>query len=346
MPESKRSKKQVAIEYFTSLDDSIPLRDRVDSLVEYMKIEFVNGQTERVVFNYIRDLIPLADMPSSDDEIFHKILHQKLLEETKYDRGYYSSDEEKGKPTRWDLMGSREKILKILPLMDMYTTEVYAANSFAFSRRDGKLYFGKYTADQEISDNGWLSRFSDGADALKNHFPFLSKSQLEHPIANDAAVEISKCVLSDAEAEEMMELLTKHGSSGLAFKALKESGNSRSYSPTAERQKSAGRNGGVGGAILAVIILAFVAYLFLKPSTSSSEDSSESTIASDSGGASEYRSGSDSSSSGSSSIRDGMTSETREKYDNLSPEGKAYVDDQMKKADEFCARNPDFDACW
>ncbi|WP_324073430.1 MAG: hypothetical protein RSE14_10450 [Erythrobacter sp.] len=342
MTESKRSKKQLAIEYFTSLDDSTPLRDRVDSLVEYMKMEFVNGQTERVVFNYIRDIIPSSDMPSSDDEIFHKILAQKFLEETKFDRGYYNSADENDEPTRWDLMTSREKILKILPLMNLYTTEVYAANSFAFSRRNGKLYFGKYTADQEVSDNGWLSRFSDGADALKNHFPFLSRWQLEEPMSDDAMVEISKTVLSDAEAEEVRGLLTKHGSSGLAFKALKESGNSRSRSPSAERQKNTGRNGGLGGAILVVILLAFVSYIFLKPSTSPSENSSEPAIASDYEGTSEYRSESDSSYSGpSSSIRESMNSEQREKYDNMSSEGKAYVDDQMRQYDEYCAGSSD-----
>lgn len=342
MAESKKSKKQVAIEYFKSLDESDSLRNRIDSLVEYMKIEFVNGQTERVVFNYIRDLIPVSDLPASDDEIFHKILAQKFLEETKYDRGYYSSDDEKGKPTRWELMNSRDKILKILPLMDMYTTEVYAANSFAFSRRNGKLYFGKYTADQEISDNGWLSRFSDGADALKNHFPFLTKWQLEHPIANDAAVEISKNVLSDAEAEEMRRLLAKHVSSDLAFEALKKSGNSSSYVSSAERQKYTGGSSGLGGAIVALIFLAFLAYVFLKPSSSPSKNSSEASVASDSGITNGYSAGSASSYSGSSSsIRNSMNYEQREKYDNMSAEGKAYVDDQMKKYDEYCSNSSD-----
>lgn len=342
MAEPKRSKKQIAIEYFTSLDGSTPLRDRVDSLVEYMKIEFVNGQTERVVFNYIRDLIPSADTPSADDEIFHKILAQKFLEETNYERGYYSSDDEKGKPTRWDLMSSREKILKILPLIDMYTTEVYAANSFNFSRRDGKLYFGKYIADQEISDNGWLSRFSDGADALKNHFPFLSKGQLEHPITNDAVVEISKNVLSDAEAAEMSRLLAKHGSSDLAFEALKKSGNSSSYVPAAEEKKSTGRSNGLAVTIVALISLAFLAYIFLKPSSSPSNNSSESSVASDSGGNNGYSAGSGSSyDESSSSTGNSMNYEQRDKYDNMSSEGKAYVDDQMKKYDEYCSKSSD-----
>lgn len=344
---SKRSKKQVAVDYFKSLGDSTPLRDRIDSLVEYMKIEFVNGQTERVVFNYVRDVIPRSEMPKSDGDIFHKILNHKFLKETEFDRGKYSSADEKGKPCRWDLMNSKEKILKVLPLMDLYTTEVFAANSFAFSRRNGKLYFGKYTADQEVIDNGWLSRFSDGADALKNHFPFLTKGQLEQPISNDSLAEISKCVLSDTEAEEMRGLLNQHGSSHIAFESLKKTGSSSSNVASVGKLKKSSASSNVGGAIFAMILLAFFAYIFLKPGAPSSISTSEASVASASGDNSGYSAGSGSSYDGSSSsVRDSMASETRKKYDNLSSEGKAYVDEQMKKANDFCAKHPDFESCW
>lgn len=35
-----------------------------------------------------------------------------------------------------------------------------------------------------------------------------------------------------------------------------------------------------------------------------------------------------------------MTREMRQRYDGLSTEGQAHVDDQMKKYDEFCAKYP------
>lgn len=240
MAAPKKSKKEVAVEYFLSLGDAIPLRERVDALTEYMKIQYVNGQTERVVFNYIRHLISTSEIIVPDDEILQIILSNKILRETNYDRksGVYSSSDQNGKPTAWDLMSSKEKILKILPLMDFYTSEIYGANSCAFSRRDGKLYFGQYQANQEINDNGWISRFSDGTDSIKNHLPFLSKERLEQPLSNDTMVEISRNVLSETEAEEMRWLLKKHGSSQLALEALKELINNSSYVSSA----SAARN--------------------------------------------------------------------------------------------------------
>ncbi|WP_292933854.1 hypothetical protein [Novosphingobium sp. PASSN1] len=342
MSDNQKSKKQVARDYFASLNESIPLRERVDDLVEYMKIQFVNGQTERVVFNYIRDIIPDEKMPRSNDEVFQKIIERKFLKETNYYRETLLSNDKNRNMTIWNYMNSLEKILKILPLVNLYAPLL--ENRYHCFRRDGKLYLSE---GQEVKDNGWISRVWELGDDLKNIFPFHSKSQLDHPISNDTIVEISKIVLSQAEAEEMRVILKKYISPHLAFEELKKGGSSSSHLSSGGGVKNSGGSSGLGGIILALMLLALLGYVFLKPSSPSASRASESNVASDAGGSGGYSAGSSSTYSGSSSsIRNSMASDTQEKYDNLSSEGKAYVDDQMKKADEFCARHPDVQGCW
>ena len=144
MSKKEKSKKQAAQEYFASLAGTIPLRDRVDDLVEYMKIEYVNGQTERVVFNYIRDLISQADVPSPDADLMKGILKNKFYVETRFDRSVYNGE------IRWDSMSANEKFSKLLSLTDLYETDQcfqipnghYASNKGHVSKEKNSIKFG------------------------------------------------------------------------------------------------------------------------------------------------------------------------------------------------------------
>jgi hypothetical protein len=351
--ENKKSKKKIAQQFFASLDPSRPLKARVDELVEYMKIEFVNGQTERVVFNYIRDIVPEPAMPSPVSAMMKQLIRHQFDSNTRWMRG--GSENNNNSPSKWEAMSKNDKIYKLLSMMDLYETYKafglsngdYTRNSISIDIFDDKIEFGKYSYDISGNTDIWMAKFAKSHDLIRNHFPFFTREQLESAISNEDLVDISRELLSEREVLELQNILKRYGSAKSAYVALKKAETSSSYSDGSGAAKSSGGSGGLVGITLLLMFLGFLAYMIIRPSTSSTENYSDSSIASDSGSANDYRAESDSSYNGSSSsIRDSMTSETQEKYDNLSPEGKSYVDEQMKMADEFCARNPDFESCW
>ncbi len=350
MAEKQKSKKKAAQEFFASLDPSLPIKIRVDELVEYMKIEFVNGQTERVVFNYIREVLPAPSMPMPVSAMMKELIRYQFDSNTSWMR----SDPEKknNSPSRWESMSANEKICKLLSMVDLYETDKafrlsngdYTRNSISIFFDDEKIIFGKYIYNIPEEKDLWVAKFAKSYDLIRNHFPFFTREQLENPISNDDLVDISRDFLSEREVLKFQNVLERYGSAKSAYVALKKEIKSNSYSDSSVAAKSAG---GLGWAMLALMVLAVLAYIFLMPNNSSNENTSEPSIDSDYGSADEYSTGSDSAySEPSSSIRDSMNSEQRQQYDNLSSEGKAYVDEQMKKADDFCARNPGFEACW
>lgn len=338
MPKKDKSKKQAAQDYFASLVGTRPLRERVDELVEYMKIEYVNGQTERVVFNYIRDLISQADMPSPNAELMKGILKNKFFVETRYERSVYNGE------IKWDSMNANEKFSKLLSLTDLYETDRcfqlskghYASNKGHVSREKNTIKFGD--AHKKISDNidnYWFSNYSKGYDLTRNHFPFFTRDQLENPASIDDVVDISREFLSEKEASKFHEMLHRHGSAKNAYLFLKKNEGTSSSAVSGGGLKYSDGKSGMGGAIFAILVLAVLGYIFLIPDDEPDSSTTGSTYSADSN----YE-------DSSSAVVDGMNLENREKYNNLNSEGKAYVDEQMKKADEFCARNPDFDSCW
>ncbi len=345
MAGKQKSKKQVARDYFASLDKSIPLRDRVDDLVEYMKIQFVNGQTERVVFNYVRDDFPKGVGPDVGGDLFKKIIRYKIDQKKDADSPLWYVDE-----------SPAGRVLAILMIVDLYAEKVqhpsgewYATNKFHLEVEDSKISFGEF----ESGDAEWVSKYCSSPDLLRNLLPFHSKEQLENPISWDDLLEFSKEYLSDDGVEVFNRVKSRGGSYKDAYDYLEDewgdyyyeldkSGAETEGMPSAEGQKDTGGSSSLGGWIVALILLAFLAYVFLKPSSPPASNASESSVASESGGASVYSAGSGSSYSGSSSsIRNSMNSEQREKYDNMSSQGKAYVDDQMRQYDEYCARSSD-----
>jgi hypothetical protein len=184
----KISKKQIAREYFSSLDTAVPLRNRVDDLVEYMKIEFVNGQTERVVFNYVRDIIPEKELPKIGDDIFKNILKYKMDQ-----RSNYLS------PLCFDDDGPVARAIAVLMIIDFYAEktvhhlgEWFYTNKIKIDELDPVFSIEKYS-----SSGSWISEYSLKDDLIRNHFPFHTKNQLESPVHREDILDIAKDYLGN-----------------------------------------------------------------------------------------------------------------------------------------------------
>lgn len=349
MAEKQKTKKQVAREYFSSMDISLPLRDRIDKLVEHMKIQFVNGQTERVVFNYIREDIPEELLPKSGGDLFKKILEYKISQKSEYTSPLWGGclDENPG-----------GKVIAILMIVDLYADklahhldgESYSTNRFNFKLKESVIEF----CDFQSENSEWVSVYCRGEDLIRNYFPFHSKDQLEFPVEKDYVLSISAEYLG----HDGVEIFNHVMSGGRTYKdALnyleddyywklnnnsKNSDQEHNYSQNAAKTRS-NRNLPVRFGLF--IIIAMVIYFSLKPNGDTPQAAAPAAIdvaPAAAEGPSGYIAGSGASyRDSSSSIRNSMTSETKEEYDNMSSEGKAYVDDQMKKYDEHCSHSSD-----
>lgn len=416
MAENQKSKKQVARDYFSSLDETLPLRKRIDDLVEYMKIQFLNGQTERVVFNYIRDIVPNNSINYLDNEIFKNILRHKMDQQSNVES-----------PLCWDDEGPVARAIAVLMIVDLYADKMvhhlgewFYTNKISIDIKESRILIGSY----DSADNGWISKYSSRNDLLKNHFPFHAKNELESPISKEELLEISKDYLGNDGVEIFNHAMSCKGSYKSALDYLEtdyywqlERGSAAisTAGETVVRNKPfilfriaqwlvaalfglfafasllnidklgitgapilmfwatlaslvgiviahsppmffrfpfKGKVGVYAGSLAAFFLFGISAGQMQAAYEKTPEgiaeaqkkvDAAEATAAASSGTYGDETLGSYSSSS---STRDSLNYKTQERYDNLSSEGKAYVDDQMQKADAFCARNPDFESCW
>lgn len=203
MADKQKSKKQIAKDYFASLGQSLPLRQRVDDLVEYMKIQFVNGQTERVVFNYIRGDIPKGVGPDTGGELLTKIIKYKIDQKQNVDS-----------PLCWVDENPAGRAIAILMIVDLYADKIqhhlgesYSINRLALKIEDSKISFGEYNSD----DVEWVSKYCSGSDLIRNFLPFHSREQLENPISYSDLIEYSKDYLGDDGVEVLHHAMSRGG---------------------------------------------------------------------------------------------------------------------------------------
>lgn len=225
------SKQKVAQQYFSSLEKSMPLRERVDATVDHMKMEFVNGQTERVVFNYIRDEVNTEGGINTDLEILKQIVQYKISIAIIY----ATENEEEWFQKRvadyqaeWIRKSPEQKLICLLAMVDLYTDKSTrpilrsVSNRLVFQKDGKKICFGESKCDAVSTDNGWMSATCSGSALVRNYFPFFTKDQLENPIALQGLSELSKGFLKEGDEITLRELISAGHNCTTALKFLEE----------------------------------------------------------------------------------------------------------------------------
>jgi len=345
MKQKDKSRKEAAQEFYKSLDSSTTLRHRVDLVVDFMKLEYVNGQTERVVFNHLRELIDPKDLPDIRCDIIEAVIKFRYYDKTDYKRLDKIGENGSPRETFWQNMGARYRVGKLLKLTDLYSTENWGLNIVAMKKVGVQIKYGNYRLEESDSDNGWFSRFSKESDSYKNHFPFFTKDQLERPLDADDIVRLAQGVLLDGDAEAIRHLLGKYPD----YKTARNRLDDRAYAlPTSDVSPNIVNQSGFSTrakVVIAVVASMLVLWVIGVRSLSSDGGNPRDLQAEAS---SEVSTDEGSLSAGVGTVIDAPTSaaarasqQQREQYNNLSADQKAYVDDQMKQYDEFCSQRGD-----
>lgn len=196
------SKKQIAQEFFQSLDQSMPWKLRLSQTIDHMKDRFPKGQTERVVYQHIRDLISEQDRPDPSAQSIKNAILAKI------DKLRRHKNETGGSFAR--IYRNHSLVQKLLMCGDLYSSGWDYNNNNDFYRTSGALIHEDESIPHDIKiDNAVL--LIDRLDFTKyprKHlrlqyseiFPYFNKSVLESPISLKELMDLSGDLLSQSEA--------------------------------------------------------------------------------------------------------------------------------------------------
>lgn len=204
------SKTKIAQEFFLSLESELSLREKIDATVDHMKTKFINGQTERVIFNYLIPLLSKEEMPKTECKTIEDIIHYKLFSNSKWEIGSYDSKEDFGQKESWSNLSKEERVYKILMLSDLNSTGYDFCNNLHMKLESGLLYFGHYINESKTESCEWFSRFAKESDSIRNHFPFFTKEQLDAPLSSRSLIRVCGDILEIEDKSLLSDLLIRH----------------------------------------------------------------------------------------------------------------------------------------
>ncbi len=203
------SKKEIAQEFFRSLDQNTPWKLRLSQTIDHMQEKFPKGQTERVVYQYIRELIANEDRPSPSAPSIRDAISAKI--------GGLRQSKEIGSKFSY-MYQNHGLVQKLLMCGDLYTSDFDYNNRNYFHKVNGDLITNatlpthtiKYDNAVAIIDRIDFSRYPK--IFFKDIFPYFEKSFLETPISLEELVSLSGDLLSQSEILILEEAFS-HGNS-------------------------------------------------------------------------------------------------------------------------------------
>jgi hypothetical protein len=177
-----------------------------------MSEKFPKGQTERVVYQHIRDLIPEQDRPDPSAQSIKNAISAKIdkLKRDKNERG--------GSFAR--IYRNHSLVQKLLMCGDLYSSGWDYNNNNYFYRTSGALIYTDESTPHDIQiDNAVLlidrldfNKYPSKSLRLQYSeiFPYFSKAFLESPISLKELIDLSGDLLSQSEVAILEEALL-HG---------------------------------------------------------------------------------------------------------------------------------------
>lgn len=191
------SKKEIAQEFFRSLDQSEPWKLRLSKTIDHMKVNFPKGQTERVVYQFIKEIIPEADRPNPSAKSLREAVSAKI-DGLRQEKIRLSED-------RPEWYKDYHMVRKLFYCGDLYNKDSSYNNGNYFERIEGDLLVKRPWSRQIMKPDdavAIIERIDFSSEAklsFSEIFPYFDKSILQTPISLQELISLSGDLLTESE---------------------------------------------------------------------------------------------------------------------------------------------------
>lgn len=198
-----KSKKQIALEFFLALDQSEPWKSRLSQTLAHMRSQYQKGQTERVVFQYIKELLLENELPSPESASLRDAVSAKLAG-IKMDKDRFADNFKQQ-------YSGHSLVIKVIQCVDLNSTGYDLKNSNYFEFKEGELWTaGSLPTRRIVIDNavGLVDEIDFSSYPImkfREIFPYFDKNQLERPITVPELSKLSEHLLSNNEKNLLIE---------------------------------------------------------------------------------------------------------------------------------------------
>lgn len=203
-----KSKKIIAQEYFLSLDQSESWKYRLSRTIDQMKAEFPKGQTERVVYQYIKECLSEDEIPSGRSESLRDAVSAKI--------GGLRKDYERFAGLYREQYSGKKLVIKVIACGDLYSSGHSYDKNMNFHNANYFRNANKYISpsitlpdhqirvDDALLNTDRIDFSSSGTINFREIFPYFDKSFLEHPISAIELADIAGDMLSVEERDLLL----------------------------------------------------------------------------------------------------------------------------------------------
>lgn len=189
------SRKEIAQEFFRSLDQNMPWKLRLSQTIDYMKGKFPKGQTERVTFQYIKELVSEEDRPNQSAQSIRDAVSAKISELRRSKDNFSDSLQYR----------NHSLVKKLLMCGDLYSNGFeYDNSNRVYQDREYLVIRNAFLTHNIQIDNAVL--IAERIDfsthprlQFRDIFPYFDKTFLETPISIKELADLSGDLLSQSE---------------------------------------------------------------------------------------------------------------------------------------------------